>query len=122
MLAIDPTENIGQIEVLSGAYQLGQMQAAILNSTAMEMGNIQVGDQIDITYSFPQPREEGSVGSIGGSQRRAVGRFTISAIVRQYGVAPSFGSGLIVDVADAQTTLGLSDQAETLVALVEPEL
>jgi ABC-type lipoprotein release transport system permease subunit len=122
LLALDPTENIGQIEVLSGTYQLGEMQAAILRSTALEMGNLEVGEQIDVTYSFPQPREAGSVGTIGGSQRRAVARFTISAIVRPYGLAPAFGSGLIVHIDDAQAAFGLSDRAEMLIALVEQDL
>lgn len=122
LLALDPAENIGQIEVISGTYQLGEMQAAVLKSTALAMGNLDVGDQIEVTYSFPQPREEGSVGTVGGSQRRAVGQFTITAIVRPYGLAPSFGSGLIVHINDAQAILGLSDQAEMLIALVEPDL
>ncbi len=122
LLALDPAENIGQIEVISGTYQLGEMQAAVLKSTALEMGNLQVGEQIDVTYSFPQPREEGSIGGVGGSQRQAVGRFTIAAIVRPYGVAPSFRSGLIIHINDAQATLGLSDRAEMLIALVEPGL
>ena len=123
LLALDPAENIGQIEVISGTYQLGDMQAAVLQATALELGNLQVGDTVEVAYSFPQPREKGSVAAVGSSQRRAVGRFTISAIVRQNGVANAdVDSGVIVHIDDAQAFLGLPDRAEELIALVEPAL
>jgi len=73
LLALDPAENIGQIEVISGAYQLGDMQAAVLESTALSLGDLQVGDTIEVAYSFPQPREKGSVKSVGSSPRRPDG-------------------------------------------------
>jgi putative ABC transport system permease protein len=123
LLALDPAEEIGQVDVISGTYQLGDMQAAVLQSTALELGNLQIGDMIEIAYSFPQPREKGSIGPVGSSQRRAVGHFTINGIVRQNGVAPSsFGSGIIVHINDAQAFLGVPDQAEMLIVLVEPAL
>ena len=123
LLALDPAEQIGMIDVISGAYQLGGMQAAVLHDTALEFGNLKVGDTIEVAYSFPQPREKGSIAPIGGSQRRAVGQFTISAIVRQNGVANAgVSSGVIVHIDDAQDFLGLPDRAEELIALVEPAL
>jgi putative ABC transport system permease protein len=121
LLALDPAENFGQIEVISGTYQLGDMGAAVLQPTAFELGNPKIGDTIEVSYSFPQSREKGSIATVGGSSRRAVGRFTINAIVRQNGVASGgVGSGLIVHIDDAQGFLGLPDQAEELIALVEP--
>lgn len=123
LLALDPAENIGQIEVVSGTYQLGDMHAAVLQSTALSMGNLQIGDTIDVAYSFPQPREMGSVAAVGSSQRRAVGQFTINAIVRQNGVASAnISRGVIVHIDDAQAFLGLPDRAQELIALVEPAL
>ncbi len=123
LLALDPAENIGQIEVISGTYKLGNMQAAVLQPTALSLGNLQIGDTIDIAYSFPQPREKGSVAAAGSSQRRAVGQFTISGIVRQNGVASAdVDGGVIVHIDDAQDFLGLPDRAEALIALVEPAL
>jgi ABC-type lipoprotein release transport system permease subunit len=123
LLALDPAENIGQIEVISGTYKLGGMQAAILQPTALSLGNLQIGDSVDVAYSFPQPREMGSVADVGSSQRRAVGRFTINGIVRQNGVANAgVDSGIIIHIDDAQEFLGLPDRAEVLIALVEPAL
>ena len=60
LLARDPAEDIGQIEVISGTYQLGDMQAAVTEETALAMGGLRVGDTIEVSYSFPIPREEGS--------------------------------------------------------------
>jgi len=123
LLSLDPAENIGQIEVISGTYQLGDMHAAVLQPTALSLGNLQIGDTIDVAYSFPQPREMGSVAAVGSSQRRAVGQFTISAIVRQNGVANAgVSSGVIVHIDDAQEFLGLPNGAEALIVLVEPAL
>ena len=121
LVALDPAENIGQIEVISGTYQLGDMGAAVQQRTALSLGNLQVGDTIEAAYNFPQPREKGSATAVGSSQRRAVGRFTVSAIVRQTGVTNA-GDGIIVHIDDAQKFLGLPDQAEELIALVEPAL
>jgi ABC-type antimicrobial peptide transport system permease subunit len=123
LLAIDPGESIGQVEVLTGTYQLGSMEAALLHGSAIGLGNPKPGDVVEVTYSFPQPRQAGSVASVGSSQRVVVARFTITAIVRQNGImAGNVRDGLIVDIADVQAAFGLPDQAERLVALVEPAL
>jgi ABC-type antimicrobial peptide transport system permease subunit len=123
LLALDPAEGIGLIEVISGTYLLGGMKGAVLHDTALEFGNLQVGDTIEVAYSFPQPREKGAIAPIGSSRRRAVGRFTVSAIVRQNGVTNAgVDSGVIVHIDDAQAFLGLPDRAEELISLVEPAL
>ena len=123
LLALDPAENIGQVEVVSGTYQLGDMQAALLQSTSLSLSNPQIGDAIDVSYSFPKPRQKGEAAVVGSSQRLAVGRFTITAIVRQNGVAnSSVNNGIIVHIEDAQQFLGLPGRAEELIALVDPVL
>lgn len=121
LIALDPAENIGQVEVISGTYQLGDMKAAVLEATAKRTGDMQIDDTIEVAYSFPQPREKGSVTAVGSSQRRAVGRFTVGAIVRQNGVTNA-DDGLIIHIGDAQEFLGLPDQADELIALVEPAM
>ena len=123
LLALDPAENIGQVEVITGTYRLGNRQAAVLQSTALALGGLKPGDRLDVAYSFPQPREKGSAAAVGSSNRRAVGQFTVSAIVRQNGVAGGdVSSGAIVAIDDAQAFLGLPDRAEELIVLVDPAL
>jgi ABC-type antimicrobial peptide transport system permease subunit len=122
MIAIDPAENVGFVEVISGTYELGNMQTAVLEATALNY-NLQIGDVLDIAYSFPQPREEGQPSPAGSSQRRATARFSVSAIVRQNGITSAgVSDGLIVHLADAQSFLGLPDRASQLIALVQPSL
>ncbi|MBN1399654.1 MAG: ABC transporter permease [Anaerolineae bacterium] len=124
MLALDPAEGIGQVEVISGTYQLGDMQAALLEGAAKQMRDLRIGDTIEVHYAYPQPREKGSVGAAGASQRRVVGRLTISGIVTQNGVATAGinDGGLIVHLADAQALLGLPDRAGYVVAMVSPAM
>ena len=123
LLAIESDESIGRVDVVTGTYQLGNMNAALLHNSSLNLGNPQLGDVIEVTYSYPQPRQSGSVAAVGSSQRVVIARFTITAIVRQNGITKeNIREGLIVDIHDAQIALGLPDQAELLVALVEPAL
>ena len=123
LLALDPIhDDIGFIDVVTGTYTLGHDQAAILEDTANNY-NLGVGDVLDVSYSFPLPREAGQPNIVGASERRAAHRFTISSIVRQDGVTGSdMRAGLIVDLADVQAWLNLPGQAQTLVATVDPAL
>ncbi len=122
LIALDPNENVGQIDVISGEMNWENGGVALLESTALSY-DLEVGDTIDVAYSFPQPREEGQAAAVGSSSRGVVGRFPINAIVRQSGVASDgVKEGLIINIEDAQAWMGLSNRAEQLIALVEPAL
>ena len=123
LVALDSTvDNVGFIDVVEGTYELGGNGAAVLEATANAFG-LNVGDTIDISYSFPQPREEGRPEIIGSSQRRTTARFTVNAIVRQDGVADAgVRDGLIIDLADAQSWLGLTGRADRVIGLVDSRL
>ncbi|GAB4162455.1 MAG: hypothetical protein Fur0021_36690 [Candidatus Promineifilaceae bacterium] len=123
LLALDPAvDNIGFIEVVSGTYTLGEQRAALLADTAGVYG-LEVGDTIDVAYSFPLPREKGQPSAAGSSQRRAVQRFTISGIVRQDGVTnSSVSEGVIVSLADAQNWLQRPGRSQQLVATIDPAI
>lgn len=123
LLALDPdSDDIGFVDVLEGEYQLSGYQAAVLEDTARGL-DLNVGDAIDVSYSYPFPREAGEPALAGASQRRSTQRFTISAIIRQDGVmSNSPREGLIVHLADVQAWLGLEGLAQSLVATVDPVL
>jgi ABC-type lipoprotein release transport system permease subunit len=123
LVALDPdTDDIGYIDVISGTYKLGDRQAALLEGAAFTY-DLQVGDAVDVSYSFPLPRELGVPTTSGASERRTTERFTITAIVRQDGVTNGgVREGLIIHLDDAQEWLGLPDRAQTLIATVEPSL
>lgn len=123
LVGLDPaTDDVGFVDVVEGEYVLGNGQAALLEDTAHNF-DLGVGDVIDIAYSFPLPREEGKVGAVGVSERRTMQRFTISSVVRQDGLAGGdIRAGLIVDMADVQSWLGLPGQAQMLLVTVDPAL
>lgn len=123
LLALDPAvDNIGFIEVVEGTYTLGDGQVAVLADTANVYG-LEVGDTLDVAYSYPLPREKGEADPAGSSQRRTVERFTVSSIVRQDGVTNAgVREGIIMHLADAQSWLQLPGQAQRLVITVDPNL
>lgn len=123
LLALDPAlDTIGFVDVVAGSYTLGDRQIAVLEDTANVYG-LAVGDTLDIAYSYPLPREKGKADPAGSSQRRTVGRFTISSIVRQDGVTQAgVREGVIMHLADAQAWLQLPNQAQRLVVTVDPGL
>ena len=120
LIGILPDEGVGKIDVVEGSLDFANEGVALLEPTANAF-NLGVGDFIEVAYSFPQPRAEGQTAAVGASQRRVVGRFPITAIVRQTGVV-GFGSsdGLIADFEQVQTWLGLTGQANSLIAIVNP--
>lgn len=123
LIALDPAvDDVGFIDVVEGEYVLGDNGAAVLESTANAFG-LKIGDSIDVAYSYPQPREEGRPETVGSSQQRTTTRFTVNAIVRQDGVADAgVRDGLIIDLADAQSWLGLQGRAERVIGLVDSRL
>ena len=101
---------------------MGDGQAAVLEDTARNF-SLGVGDAVDISYSFPLPREAGQPTLAGASQRRTTERFTVIAIVRQDGVTDAgVRTGFIVALADAQAGSNLPDRAQLLIGTVDPGL
>lgn len=123
LIALDPErDTVGQMEVISGTYQLGDGKVAILEETALNF-DLQVGDTIEVDYSFPQPREEGQAAAVGSSQRRAVETFEISGIVSQIGVVDSNTRiGVVMHIDDAQEWLGLPNRASQLIVVINQAL
>ena len=123
LVALNPAiDDIGYIDVISGTYQVGDGQVALLEDTANTYG-IGVGDTLHVAYSFPQPREAGKTGSTGASARRVRIPFTVAAVVRQEGVSSAdFREGVIAHIDDVQRWLELPDRAQVLLAIVNPKL
>ncbi|MEM7799755.1 MAG: FtsX-like permease family protein [Chloroflexota bacterium] len=115
-----PDEPIGQLEVISGTESLENRGVLLYESTAESFG-FGIGDEIDISYSFPLPRESGEPLSVGVSQRRVRGIFTINGIVRQNGiVGDDVRDGVFIDFAEAQAWLQLEAQASSIIGVVDP--
>ncbi|MCB0034608.1 MAG: hypothetical protein KDE51_11335, partial [Anaerolineales bacterium] len=122
LIAHQEDEEVGIITVVSGTLSYENEGVAIFESTARTY-ELDVGDTIEVAYSFPQPRAKGEAAVVGLSQRRMVGRFPINAIVRQTGViGVGVNDGVLMEISHAQEWLGLPNRASSLIALVEPSL
>lgn len=123
LLALDQsTDGLGYIDVISGTYNLRDGTAAVLEGTASKY-DLQVGDEIGISFSYPLPREVGLPAESAASQRRNFNQYIIQSIVRQDGVAGAdFRDGLIVGLEGTQNWLGLTGQAQMLAVTVDPNL
>jgi putative ABC transport system permease protein len=123
LVSLDPLQDdVGFIDVISGTYRLGDGQVAILEDTAFTY-DLEVGDTVDVSYSFPVPREVGQPVAAESSERRTMQRFTVAAIVRQDGVTGALSrDGLIADLEDVQNWLGLTGRSTSLIATVDPEV
>ena len=123
LLALDPeTDTIGEVNVISGTYELGPGRVALLEDTA-DTYDLSLGDTIQVAYSLPLPREEGRPGAAGSSLRRALAQFTVVAVVRQQGLTTDgVTEGLIADLDSVQQWLGLPGRAERLLVVVDPIL
>lgn len=123
LLAIDPTiDDVGFINVVEGEYALGDGRAAVFEETARAQ-NLTVGDQVEVAYSFPVPREVGKTAVAGASQQRTSKTFLITAIVRQDGVTgANVSQGVIIHLDDADAWLGLGGRVRSIVATVDPRL
>ena len=110
------------MELQEGEISFGPGELVLLEDTALSFGWA-VGDTIQVSYSWPQPREVGQAAPAGASQRRVSANFTITGIARQNGVTSAdVTSGIIVDLAEVQRWLNLPDQAERLVAIIDPAI
>lgn len=122
LLALSSTEDIGVIDVVEGDFSLDEQSVAIFEPTAQNMG-IAVGDVIDVSYSFPFPREVAQPELAGASQQRTTQRFTVVAIVLQDGVTDAgVRDGLIAELASVQDWLELPGRAQTLIATIDPQV
>lgn len=122
MLALDPADDIGTVDIVDGDYELGNGRIALLEQSANNLG-LEVGDTLDAAYSFPLPREVGQEAIAGASERRTAERFTIAAIVRQNGISNAgVRTGFLIDLSDAQSWLGLNGRAQALVVTVDQRL
>lgn len=123
MLAIDPAvDDIGFVDVVEGEYVLGNDRVAVFEATAQSL-SIAVGDVVDVSYSFPFPREVGQPELAGVSQQRSTQRFTVVGIVRQDGVTDSgVRDGFMVGLDDVQDWLNLPGRAQTLIITIDPQV
>lgn len=121
LVARVPEDDLGQITVLAGAYDLTGDQVVLLKVTADTFG-LKVGDEVNVSYIMPLARLKGYAAPTDESLRRITRRFTVSGIVLATGLGGGGQNGILTSVATAQEWLGLPDRAERLVVVLDQSL
>jgi putative ABC transport system permease protein len=118
LMARVPDENLGQITVQEGEYNLEGDRAVVLRVTADTFG-LEVGDEIDLSYLLPVSRIEGHDLPRDISASRVTRRFTISGIALASGLGGGGQNGVIVGVETTQDWLAVPGRAERLVVMLD---
>jgi ABC-type lipoprotein release transport system permease subunit len=119
LIARDPVvDSLGTIEVMEGAYDLSDDKIVVLQNTA-DTYNLRVGNQVDLRYALPVPREVGEEAAENASVSRVTRRFTVSGIALQTGLGGDVRNGILAHVETVQDWLSLPGRAERLVIVLD---
>lgn len=122
LVARDPdTEDLGTINLLEGEYDLSGDNVVVLRNTA-DAYDLEVGDQIVLSYVMPMPREVGKEKVENVSVNRISHRFTVSGIALQNGLGDDIQNGVLAHVDRVQEWLGMPGRAERLVIVLDPAI
>ena len=119
LIARDPEiDDLGTVNLLEGEYDLAGDRVVILRNTA-DAYDLEVGDEIVLSYVLPVPREVGETQAENISVNRISRRFTVSGIALQNGLGSDIQNGVLAHVETVQDWLGLPGRAERLVVALD---
>ncbi len=118
LLARVPEDDLGQVTILEGEYDLTGDRVVVLRVTADTFG-LEVGDQVDLSYILPLSRVEGHELPEDASVGRVTRRFTVSGVGLVTGLGGAEQNGILASVETVQDWLDLPGQAERLVVVLD---
>ena len=118
LLARTPEDDLGQVTMLEGEYDLEDDHVVVLRVTADTFG-LEVGDQVDLSYILPLSRMKGYDLPGEASVGRVTRRFTVSGIALATGLGGGGQNGILASVETVQDWLDLPGQAERLVVVLD---
>jgi len=118
LLARVPEDDLGQVTMLEGEYNLEGDRIVALRVTADTFG-LQVGDQVDLSYILPVSRLVGRDLPEDASVSRVTRRFTVSGVALITGMGGGSQNGILASVATVQDWLDLPGRAERLVVVLD---
>ncbi len=118
LVARVPEDDLGQVTMQEGAYDLEGDKIVLLRVTA-DTYRLKVGDTVDVSYILPMSRLEGYERSADSSMTRATRRFTVSGIALATGLGSGGQNGILASVATVQDWLGVPGRAERLVVVLD---
>ncbi len=121
LLARTPEDDLGQVTMLEGEYDLSVDRVVVLRVTADSFG-LDVGDSVDLSYILPTSRMEGYDFPANDSVSRVTRRFTVSGIALATGLGGGGQNGILASVETVQTWLGVPGMAERLVVVLDDDV
>jgi len=118
LLARVPEDDLGQVKMLEGEYDLGGDHVVVLRVTADTFG-LAVGDEIDLSYVLPLSRREGYDWPEDASAGRVTRRFTVSGVGLITGFGGAQQNGVLASVETVQDWIGVPGRAERLVVVLD---
>ena len=118
LLARVPEDDLGQVTMLEGEYDLEGDHVVVLRVTADTFG-LEVGDEVDLSYILPRSRRKGYDLPEDASVSSVTRRFTISGIALTTGLGGGGQNGVLVGVETVQDWLGVPGRAERLVVMLD---
>ncbi|RLC80185.1 MAG: hypothetical protein DRJ03_04840 [Chloroflexi bacterium] len=118
LLARAPEDDLGQVTMLEGEYNLEGDRIVVLRVTADTFG-LNVGDEVDLSYILPLFRLKGYDLPENASVGRVTRRFTVSGIALATGLGGGVQNGILVSVATVQDWLNMPGQSERLVVVLD---
>jgi len=118
LLARAPEDDLGQVTMLEGEYDLEGNHIVVLRVTADTFG-LEVGDEINLSYILPLSRVKGYDLPENASVGRVTRRLTVSGIGLVTGLGGAEQNGILVSVETVQDWLGVPGQAERLVVVLD---
>jgi putative ABC transport system permease protein len=117
LVARTPEDNLGQVTMVDGEYDLTGDQIVLLRVTADTFG-LEVGDEVELSYILPVSRMPGRELPEDNSVHRVTRRFTVSGIALATGLGGGGQNGILASVATVQDWLGMPGRAERLVIVL----
>jgi putative ABC transport system permease protein len=118
LVARTPDDELGQVTLMEGEYNLEGDHIVVLRVTADTFG-LEVGDEIDLSYNLPVSRLEGHELPQNVSVGRVTRRFTISGIALATGMGGGGQNGVLASVETVQDWLGVPGLAERLAVVLD---
>jgi putative ABC transport system permease protein len=118
LLARVPEDELGQVTMLEGEYDLTGDRVVVLRVTADTFG-LEVGDEVDLSYILPLSRLKGYDLPEDASVGRVTRRFTVSGVALATGLGGGGQNGILASVETVQDWLDLPGRAERLVVVLD---
>ncbi len=118
LVARVPEDDLGQVTMQDGVYDLEGDKIVLLRVTADTYG-LKVGDSVDVSYILPVSRVTGYERPADSSMTRVTRRFTVSGIALATGLGGGGQNGIMASVATVQDWLDVPGRAERLVVVLD---